>query len=87
MRIVLGVLVVLNLVAAGLVLYPPGGSAETLEEDLVRLQAQIKQSKTRLDTTKKNVEAVEKGRGAAGRVPHQVFHPAAVGSHGAALRN
>lgn len=64
-RIVLGLLVVLNLVAAGLVLYPPGGSAEALEQDLVRLQAQVKQAKTRLEETKQHAVAVEKGRGAA----------------------
>ncbi len=64
-RIVLGVLVVLNLAAAALVLYPPGGSAEALEEDLVRLQSQVRQAKTRLDETKQHATAVEKGRGAA----------------------
>ena len=64
-RIALGVLVVLNLVAAGLVLYPPGGSAEALEQDLVRLQAQVRQAKTKLDESKQHSAAVEKGRGAA----------------------
>ena len=34
-RPILGVLVVLNLIGAGLVLYPPGGSADSLEQDLV----------------------------------------------------
>ncbi len=37
MRVVLGVLVALNLIAAGFVFYTPGGSAETLEQDLGRL--------------------------------------------------
>lgn len=74
-RIVLGVLVVLNLAAAALVLYPPGGSAETLEQDLVRLQAQLKQAKTRLDETKQHTAAVEKGRGAADEFLVQYFMP------------
>jgi hypothetical protein len=74
-RIVLGLLVVLNLVAAGLVLYPPGGSAEALEQDLVRLQAQLKQSKTRLEETKRHAEAVEKGRGAADEFLAKYFVP------------
>jgi hypothetical protein len=74
-RIVLGILVVLNLIAAGFVLYPPGGSAETLEQDLVRLQAQVKQSKTRLEETKRHALAVEKGRGAADEFLTKYFIP------------
>ena len=74
-RIVLGVLVVLNLVAAGLVLYPPGGSAEALEQDLVQLQAQLKQSKTRLEETKRHADAVAKGRGAADEFLARYFVP------------
>jgi hypothetical protein len=74
-RIVLGVLVVLNLVAAWLVLYPPGGSAEALEQDLVRFQTQLKQSRTRLEETKKHAEAVEKGRGAADEFLKSYFVP------------
>src|SRR4051812_33787020 len=74
-RIVLGVLVLLNLIAAGLVLYPPGGSAEALEEDLVRFQAQVKQSRTRLEETRKHALAVEKGRGAADEFLTKYFVP------------
>jgi hypothetical protein len=74
-RIVLGVLVVLNLAAAALVLYPPGGSAETLEQDLVRLQAQLKQSKTHLEETRQHAVAVEKGRGAANEFLTKYFIP------------
>jgi hypothetical protein len=74
-RIVLGVLVVLNLIAAGFVLYPPGGSAETLEQNIVQLQAQVKQGKTRLEETKKHAEAVEKGRGAADEFLTKYFIP------------
>ncbi|MEO5923539.1 MAG: hypothetical protein ABIR70_06910 [Bryobacteraceae bacterium] len=74
-RIVLGVLVLLNLAAAALVLYPPGGSAEALEQDLVRLQADIKKSKTRLDETRQHALAVEKGRGAADEFLNKYFVP------------
>lgn len=74
-RIVLGVLVALNLIAAGLVLYPPGGSAEALEQDLVRLEAQLKQSRTRLEETRKHADAVEKGRGAADEFLNSYFVP------------
>lgn len=64
-RIVMGVLLVLNIVAAGLVLYPPGGSAESLDQDIVRLQTQLAQAKARIEQTKQHADAVEKGRGAA----------------------
>src|SRR5690242_19746652 len=59
---VVGVLVLVNLALAWLVVDPPGGSAEALEEDAVRLQAQIKQAKTSADEVKKHADAVTKGR-------------------------
>ena len=40
-RVILGVLVGLNLIAAGFVLFPPGGSAEQMEEQLAALQSQV----------------------------------------------
>lgn len=62
LRVVLGVLVGLNLIAAGLVFYTPGGSAESLEQDLGRLQGEVRKGKTRLEETRKHVAAVEQGR-------------------------
>ena len=38
-RIILGVLLAANLIAAGLVLYPPGGSADSLERQVADLQS------------------------------------------------
>jgi type IV pilus assembly protein PilO len=61
-RIVLGALVAANLIAAGLVLFPPGGSAEELERQMVTLQSQVAQGKMRLERTREHVTAVEKGR-------------------------
>ena len=62
-RIVLGSLLALNLLAAGLVLYPPGGSADDLERELATLQSQIAQKRALLEHSRLNVTAVEKGRG------------------------
>lgn len=61
-RAVVGVLLVVNLALAWWVVNPPGGSAEALEEDIVRLQAQIKQAKASADEVKKHAESVTKGR-------------------------
>ncbi|MEO8099592.1 MAG: type 4a pilus biogenesis protein PilO [Acidobacteriota bacterium] len=69
-RIVLGVLVLLNLVAAWFVMYPPGGSTE---QDLVKLQSQVSQAKVRLEQTKGHAVAVEKGRGDANEFLNRYF--------------
>lgn len=61
-RVILGVLLVANVAAAALVLFPPGGSAEDLERQLATLQAQIGQRKVTLDRTREHAAAVEKGR-------------------------
>jgi len=64
-RLVLGVLLGLNLIAAGLVLYPPGGSAEALEQEIVSLQAQVAKGRLRLQKTQVQASSVEKGRSEA----------------------
>lgn len=61
-RGVLGALAAANLVAAGLVLFPPGGSAEQLERERVTLEAQLRTQQSRLETTRQHASAVEKGR-------------------------
>ena len=61
-RIVLGSLLALNLIAAGLLLFPPGGSADDLERELASLQSQIMQKRGLLERTRLNVSAIEKAR-------------------------
>ena len=61
-RVVLGVLVVANLAAAGFVLFPPGGSAEDLEQQRVTLDAQLRSARSRADLTRLHASAVERGR-------------------------
>ena len=61
-RAVLGVLVVANLVAAGFVLFPPGGSAEDLEQERTTLDAQLRSARARMEMTRLHASAVEKGR-------------------------
>ena len=62
MRAILGVLLGANLIAAALVLFPPGGSAEDLERQLVALQSQVRSQQAVLERTREHASAVEKGR-------------------------
>jgi hypothetical protein len=62
-RIVLGTLLALNLIALGLVLYPPGGSADELEGQLASLQSQVAQKRALLERTRLNVTAIQKAAG------------------------
>lgn len=62
LRVVLGVLVALNLLAAGFVLFPPGGSAEEMEQQLAALQSQVAVRSKTIETTRQHVAAIEKGR-------------------------
>ena len=70
---ILMALLVLNLVGAGLVLYPPGGSAETLEQELARISAQIQQGRTLLERTRTHAGAVEMGRKDGDQFLNQYF--------------
>jgi hypothetical protein len=62
-RVILGTLLALNIIAAGLVLFPPGGSADDLERQLATLQSQIAQKRALLERSRLNVAAIEKARG------------------------
>jgi hypothetical protein len=59
----LGVLLALNIIAAGLVLFPLGGSADDLERQLATLQSQITQKRALLERSRLNVAAIEKALG------------------------
>src|SRR5580692_8853387 len=62
LRVLVGVLLAANLIAAGILLFPPGGSAEDLEKELASLQAQAASKRILLEKTRQNVAAVELGR-------------------------
>lgn len=72
-RIVLGALLGLNVIAAGLVLFPPGGSADDLERELASLQSQIMQKRALLERSRLNVAAIEKARGAGDQFLNDYF--------------
>src|SRR5277367_6196105 len=74
-RAILGVLLLANVVAAGLVLFPPGGSAEDLDRQRVSLQSQLKSKQAVLDQTRKHASAVDKGRSEGDQFLSQFFLP------------
>jgi len=61
-RAVLGALLLANLVAAGLVLFPPGGSAEELDRQLQTLNSQLIAQKATVERMRLHASAVDKGR-------------------------
>jgi hypothetical protein len=62
LRVLVGVLLGANLIAAGILLFPPGGSAEDLEKELASLQAQAITKRALVEKTRQHVSAVELGR-------------------------
>jgi Tfp pilus assembly protein PilO len=62
LRVVVGVLLALNVGAAGLLLFPPGGSAEDLEREAASLESQAVTKRALLEKTRQHVAAVELGR-------------------------
>jgi Tfp pilus assembly protein PilO len=61
-RIALGVLLLVTIFAAWIVMYPPGGSAGDLQQQLAALQSQTTARRTLLASTRQHVAAVEQGR-------------------------
>ncbi len=61
-RLVIGVLVALNLVAAYFVLKPPGGSPDELRAEVRDLTTQLHQKKAVLERTKMFVSKIQSGR-------------------------
>ncbi len=73
LRVVVGVLLAANLVAVGILLFPPGGSAEDLEKELASLQAQAVTKRALLEKTRQHVSAVELGRSEGDQFLSQYF--------------
>ena len=61
-RVILGGLIAANLAAAGFLLFPAGGSADELEQQLAVLQSQAQTRRAKLESTRAHLAAVEKGR-------------------------
>lgn len=73
LRTLLGVLTGANLIAAALVLFPPGGSAEQLERERAALIGQVRSRQVVLDQTRQHANAVDKGRDQGDQFLSQYF--------------
>jgi Tfp pilus assembly protein PilO len=73
LRVLVGVLLAANLIAAGILLFPPGGSAEDLEKELASLQSQAITKRALLEKTRQHVAAVELGRAEGDQFLNQYF--------------
>jgi hypothetical protein len=75
LRVVVGVLLAANLIAAGILLFPPGGSAEDLEKELASLQSQATTKRALLEMTRQNLARVELGRSEGDQFLSSYFLP------------
>jgi len=74
-RAVLGTLLAANLVAAGLILFPPGGSAEALAQQMAALQVQLAAHRAALEQTRQHAVEVEEGRAEGDKFVADYFLP------------
>jgi Tfp pilus assembly protein PilO len=72
-RIALGVLMLATIGAAWIVVYPPGGSADDLQQQLAALQSQTAARRTLLASTRQHVAAVEQGRAEGDKFLNEYF--------------
>ncbi len=74
-RVILGTLLAANVAATGLLLFPPGGSAEDLERQMAALQTQLAAKKMALKQAHEHAAEVEEGRAEGDKFLDQYFLP------------
>ncbi len=74
-RSVVGTLLAANLVAAGLILFPPGGSAETLAKQMAALQVELAAKRAAIEQTRQHAAQVEEGRAEGDKFLTDYFLP------------
>jgi type IV pilus assembly protein PilO len=72
-RVALGVLLLATIGAAWIVMYPPGGSADDLQQQLAALQTQTAARRILLASTRQHVAAVEQGRSEGDKFLNEYF--------------
>lgn len=73
LRALVGILLAANLIAAGILMFPPGGSAEDLERELASLQSQATSKRALVEKTRQHLAAVELGRAEGDQFLGQYF--------------
>ncbi len=74
-RVILGVLLAANLIAAGLLEFPPGGSPEALARQAASLNTQIVSRRAALEQTRQHALSVSEGREEGDKFIEQYFMP------------
>ena len=80
-RMLLGVLLAANLVAAGLILFPPGGSVESLGRQMTALQEQVAAKQTAIRLGRQHAQNVEEGRAEGDKFVKDYFLPVRTGDN------
>jgi hypothetical protein len=80
-RVVLGTLLAANLVAAGLILFPPGGSAEALARQMAALQVELATRRAAIAATRQHAMEVEEGRAEGDKFVADYFLPLRTSDH------
>ncbi len=80
LRIVVGVLLLASVIATGLVLWPPGGSAEDLDRQLTSLQAQVLSRSRQLEQSKLHASSIDSGRSEGDQFLNDYFLPSRTAS-------
>ncbi len=74
-RVILGALLAANLIAAGLLKFPPGGSAEDLGRQMASLETQVAAQRAAVEQTRQHAMAVAQGRTEGDQFIQQYFLP------------
>lgn len=74
-RVILGVLLAANLIAAGLLEFPPGGSTDDLTRQMTVLQHDIVMKRAALEQTRQHALAVSQGREEGDKFIQEYFLP------------
>ena len=74
-RVILGTLLAANVIAAGVLLFPPGGSADDLARQMATLQSQVESKRAMLEQIRQHAAAVEAGRSEGDKFVADYFLP------------
>ena len=74
-RAILGTLLAANLIGAGLILFPPGGSAEALARQMASLQNELAAKQAAIEQARAHAQSIDQGRAEGDQFVHDYFFP------------